>query len=682
MSTVTWRSALLRAPLAAIALLAACDAGDGPTRPTTTPDPGARAALAQSANDLARTFALWLRDEQARAAVREAVRHSEFKEGKVSWRAFTNGPAAGLLARGPKAEQTLRATAAANILGAFGDLEVYFPVPVHRATWAGGDNLIVAVYLGPAQISDGWVGYDLNGNVVPMSRDLPPVTPVLMIHRPEGFRRIVAEPMRQECIPSETDPCDPPPPPPPPPSPNRVALSGSPFGVAVAGGIAYITQPTANRVARFDLASNTFTASIATASLPAGIVFNAAGTKAYVAHLGAHSVGIIDVATNTVTGSIPVTGDPLPVAISGDGNTLFTTTNVNQLFKIDLQTNTVVASLNLPATSHFLFMHPNDQVLYVATRDGGSVMEVEWRTMTVARTFTTGGRPQGMTISPDRSELYVANETSNRLHVINLSSGAIMNVALEGGGHGIALNASGTKMFVGLVLDGRVQVLDRATRATIVNANTGGRPRMMAGEAGGRELVANEAGWLDIFGANGSLPPEPPPPPPPQPPPLPKGYYMTGWNIQSTYEPWYDADPEYEIVAWIDNGNREPLGAWGCAAGDYPSSSPRDWYYNEEGEYHTAAEQGRQGITILDSPQWTAYWTGPSQVQYPRRTWLTENDDETCAEGAFPSIGNPDNFGNDDDMIGEWLTPQVTQDPFTRFFGPYAWLIDVKVVPY
>ena len=277
-------------------------------------------------------------------------------------------------------------------------------------------------------------------------------------------------------------------------------LSGGPLGIAVAGDVAYVSRQTANRVDRLALATLQFTASLTAGSTPCFLVFDATATTAYVANQLSDNIGVIDVATNTQTRTIPVTGDPLPVAISADGSTLFTTTNANRLYKILVATGAVVDSLDLPATSHHLLMHPNDSLLYVATRDGGSVLEVDWRLLSVLRTFTLGGRTQGMAISADRQELYVANESSNVLHVITLATAASSTIPLAGGGEGLTLSADGTKLYVGLVSAGKVQVIDRVARTVIRTVVTGGTPRELATDAAGhRVLVANEAGWVDVL---------------------------------------------------------------------------------------------------------------------------------------------------------------------------------------
>ena len=161
--------------------------------------------------------------------------------------------------------------------------------------------------------------------------------------------------------------------------------------------------------------------------------------------------------------------------------------------------DTVTGSLALPATSHHLLAHPNGDLLYVATRDGGSVLEVNWHTMTVVRTFTLGGRPQGMALSAEQNELYVANELSNVLQIIWLPTGSITAVPLAGGGEGLARDADG-KLWVGLVFSGLVQVVNPATSTVIRTITVGGTPREVATDAARHHvLVANEGGWVDII---------------------------------------------------------------------------------------------------------------------------------------------------------------------------------------
>jgi YVTN family beta-propeller protein len=277
-----------------------------------------------------------------------------------------------------------------------------------------------------------------------------------------------------------------------------VQLCCGPLGVSVSGNVALVSEDQGAQLARLDLRIDTVLSPIATGGVPAYLAFNDAGTTAYVANFGNHNVGIIDVASNSQTDVIPVNGSPLPIAVTRSGGTAFVTTDVNRFYKIDVASKRVVDSLDLPATSHHL-LNLNDTLVYIATRDGGSVLEVNQLTMTVHRTFVLGGRPQGMAVATNRTELYVANEVSNVLHIINLASGAVTDVPLSGGGEGISLGSDG-KLYVGEVFAGLVQVVDPATRTVVRTVTVGGTPREVATDAArNRVLVANEAGWVDLI---------------------------------------------------------------------------------------------------------------------------------------------------------------------------------------
>jgi len=245
--------------------------------------------------------------------------------------------------------------------------------------------------------------------------------------------------------------------------------------------VALVSQDNGGSLARLDLRIDTLSNSIMTGGVPAYLAFNAAGTTAYVANFGSQNVGIIDVASNSQTKTIPVNGQPLPIVVTSTGATAFVTTGANRFYKISVQSRSVVDSLDLPATSHHL-LNLNDTLVYIATRDGGSVLEVNQLTMTVLRTFVLGGRPQGMAVAPNRTELYVANELSNVLHIIDLATGTSTSVALASGGEGIALGADG-KLYIGEVFAGLVEVVDPATRSVVRTITVGGTPREVATDA-------------------------------------------------------------------------------------------------------------------------------------------------------------------------------------------------------
>ena len=200
-----------------IALLAALAACDRP-EPTAPAAEQGRAVTSQSeersqrgaADRLARRFARALDDAEFRAFIKAELDASPYVEKKLHLQRFltrANRRAMRGVARlSGAAESAIEADAQAAA-----PLEIYFPVPAHRAGWTGGSNVLVA---SAREDGDAPVAYDVKGGRRVLSAEAPPEIPVLVM------------------VPVETDfgtegstalaiaPPEPPPPAPlPPPSP-------------------------------------------------------------------------------------------------------------------------------------------------------------------------------------------------------------------------------------------------------------------------------------------------------------------------------------------------------------------------------------------------------------------------------------------------------------------------------
>jgi hypothetical protein len=168
--------------------LAACS--DRPSTPTapgeiaTATDPAAAAAgsISQARLErLARRTARALRDPAFRADVKAALDRSPYREGKVHFQRYlkdNGGRGLRVLAAAddePEADVEADATRS-------GTLEMYFPVPTHRAAWTGGENVLVAT---AERDGEAPVAYDLAGRRIVLSREAPPSTPVLAVEPAE-----------------------------------------------------------------------------------------------------------------------------------------------------------------------------------------------------------------------------------------------------------------------------------------------------------------------------------------------------------------------------------------------------------------------------------------------------------------------------------------------------------------
>ena len=290
--------------------------------------------------------------------------------------------------------------------------------------------------------------------------------------------------------------------------PCRLALPGGPYGIAVRGrNLAYITRGQAALVERLDLATGRFTGSIPVGCTPSCVAFDQSGSRAYVTIHYLDQIAVIDATRHALIQTWRVAGDPLPLLLSHSGHALFVTTNQDRLFGLSPLTGRVLGWIQLPATSHHLALHPAGDRLYVATRAGGSVLEVDIVRYRVLRSFPLGGWPQGLVVSPDGTALYAANE-HHGLDVVALASGKIVaRLEDEAGSVALAMSPDQRLLYAGHPRHGTVGVIEIASlkrRGTLV---TGGRPAQIAFD-GAHALLANEAGWLDILPVGGlELPP-------------------------------------------------------------------------------------------------------------------------------------------------------------------------------
>jgi len=285
--------------------------------------------------------------------------------------------------------------------------------------------------------------------------------------------------------------------------PLRLPLEGAPFGVAIHGTrTAYITRAHAAAVERLDLATGRLVGTIPVGCVPSALTFDGTGSRAYVSIQYCDRIAVIDATTHAPVEFLSVPGNPFPVLLARNGRTLYFTTNEDRLYGLCLGTQRIVASVPLPATSHFLALDPTGARLYVATRAAGTVLEVETAHHRVTRTFRLGGQPQGLAVSRDGQMLYVANE-HHGLDAVSLPTGQrIGPLHLGAPAIGLALSPDERELYVALVSSGAVVVVDRASLKVRATLPTGGRPRGMAFDRSGRILViANEAGWVDVLPA-------------------------------------------------------------------------------------------------------------------------------------------------------------------------------------
>ena len=283
---------------------------------------------------------------------------------------------------------------------------------------------------------------------------------------------------------------------------TRVPVAGGPYSAAIAStGVAYVTQPTLNRLVRFDLPAQTSGNTVPTGVTPTEVTFNSTGSRAYVTDQYSSTVTVVDVATDSPIDTIAVGNRPFEVIVA-PGDSILYVAKVDSVYGIRLSTQEIIVRFAIPEVGNGMAI-ARDTLLYVSTHNGGTVVEFNLRTRAVGRTFTVGGVPQKLAVSADGNVLYIANE-AGYVQFWNLVGGGQIgtNLTLPSAAYGMALRPSNGLLYVTSAYfgGGKIYIINPTSRTLTHTIAAGGSPRRVVfNSSGSIGLVPNESGWVDFL---------------------------------------------------------------------------------------------------------------------------------------------------------------------------------------
>jgi YVTN family beta-propeller protein len=274
---------------------------------------------------------------------------------------------------------------------------------------------------------------------------------------------------------------------------RTVPLSGAPYGVAVsADGLTYAALIGSSSLIKGDVATMTFESPVEVGLTPPHVAFNPTGTMVFATLQTGRGLAVVDVTTNRLVTTIPLASDGFNLLVAPDGERVYATTADGTLYIVNAETYEVITTLAVGAAANGLVFSPGGHLLYVSSRDAGTVVAIDPTTNTIIRTYPLGGMPQRLAIAPDGSELYVANEVHG-MDIVDVASGEVTQLSFGSAGYGLGLTPDGAQLYVLLAEAGEVRILDRPSRAPVRTIFVGGWPRNVVFTEDGRTaLITNE----------------------------------------------------------------------------------------------------------------------------------------------------------------------------------------------
>jgi YVTN family beta-propeller protein len=132
------------------------------------------------------------------------------------------------------------------------------------------------------------------------------------------------------------------------------------------GGLAYVTNHTADSVSMLDTATGKVLAEIPVGKAPTGVAVSPDAAFVYVANTRSHTVSVVGVAARKVVATIPCGFEPTGVALSRDGKRLYTANHISDdVSVIDTAARKQTERIPVGRAPTYLALTPDDKILIV-----------------------------------------------------------------------------------------------------------------------------------------------------------------------------------------------------------------------------------------------------------------------------------------------------------------------------
>jgi DNA-binding beta-propeller fold protein YncE len=246
--------------------------------------------------------------------------------------------------------------------------------------------------------------------------------------------------------------------------------------------------------------------------VPTSIALLGGGT-ALVAPTGpdATDVSVIELSSDRVLAQVAIGVSAYSAVTAPDSHTAYLGTNDGRVLEFDVASSRIIGEIDLEVEKsrvNHLALNAAGTLLYASSFTTGSISEIDLVSKSVARLLIVGGVPQGLAVSSDGTELYVADESGTgrvnvydivgNIFVASIPSGATIST---GGPFALAMSPDGAEVYVGVITEespGLIQVIDTRSRTIARTIESCGRiPRRIAfGFSGGLAVIADESGCV------------------------------------------------------------------------------------------------------------------------------------------------------------------------------------------
>lgn len=274
---------------------------------------------------------------------------------------------------------------------------------------------------------------------------------------------------------------------------TTTVVQDGPWSAAVrADGLIYVARGISNALLRFQLPSTSVTGSINSGSgRTSDVTFVPGKDRAYSANVDLGTVSVINTTTHTLDRAIPIGHEMLRIRSDAAGDYVYATTIGGGIKRINTN-NDAVVTVSVPGFLNGLALNEARGVLY-ATSTEGTLYEVSLATFSLNRSISLGGLGQGVAVTPDGNNLFVALEGTGvkKFDATTLIAGITFGPAAA---FDVAVTTDGVELYVAASGQSLVSVHLVENGAGVRTHNIGSPRRLSFTPDGLMAIIASEAG--------------------------------------------------------------------------------------------------------------------------------------------------------------------------------------------
>ncbi|MES2455787.1 MAG: gliding motility-associated C-terminal domain-containing protein [Bacteroidota bacterium] len=216
------------------------------------------------------------------------------------------------------------------------------------------------------------------------------------------------------------------------------------------------------------------------------------------------SIGLAASGTGNIASFRPINNGSAPVTATITAvpqvatSFAYITDDRGQMSVINLATNTIVARVPVGLSSIGVAVNNTNNCVYVANQQSHSVSVINSLTNTLVTTIDFGtGQPSGMALSPDGSKLYVTDYSQyvNLLRVINTADNSVATpIPIGENSWGVVVSPDGRFVYTVSAADETVTVIDAQTNRVATTIPVGRAPFSICVSSDGKYLYVSNYG--------------------------------------------------------------------------------------------------------------------------------------------------------------------------------------------